>query len=115
MGDGTNGDPDEALVLWGTDGHVRYADDGLTVYEDGVTYEAEVAGDRDFETLTRRKLSDFARSVQEATEPAVPGSFGLRVTALTETAYEAAETGRTVDVQARLAKAREARDTLTPE
>jgi predicted dehydrogenase len=106
VGDGTNGEPDEEMVVWGTEGHVRYADDRLTVYDDGVTYEGEVSGDRDFTTLTRRKLSDFVRAVEERSEPAVPGSFGLRVTALTEAAYEAAETGRTVDVQARIEAAR---------
>lgn len=106
VGDGTNGEPDEGLVVWGTDGHVRYEDGRLTVFEDGVTYEGDVAGDRDFMTLTRRKLSDFVRSVEEASEPAVPGSFGLRVTALTEAAYEAAETGRSVDVQAMIRQAR---------
>jgi predicted dehydrogenase len=107
VGDGTNGEPDESLVIWGTDGHARYADGRLTVFEDGATYEGEIAGDRDFTTLTRRKLSDFVRSVVDGTEPAVPGSFGLQVTALTEAAYEAAETGRTVDVQAKIEDARE--------
>ncbi|WP_435181552.1 Gfo/Idh/MocA family protein [Halorussus sp. AFM4] len=106
VGDGTNGEPDEELVVWGSEGHVRYADDRLTVHEGGATYEGEVTGDRDFETLTRRKLADFVRAVADGTEPAVPGSFGLRVTALTEAAYEAAETGRTVDVAKRLATAR---------
>ncbi|UPV76437.1 Gfo/Idh/MocA family oxidoreductase (plasmid) [Halorussus limi] len=106
VGDGTHGEPDEGMVLWGTEGHVRYEDGRLTVHEDGATYEGEVAGDRDFTTLTRRKLSDFVRAVEERTEPAVPGSFGLRVTAMTEAAYEAAETGRTVDVQARIEAAR---------
>lgn len=115
VGDGTRGDPDESLVVWGTDGHVRYADGDLTVYEDGVTYEADVAGDRDFESLTRRKLADFVGSVAEGTDPAVPGSFGLRVTALTEAAYEAAETGHAVDVDARLAAAREAREPVPAE
>ena len=109
VGDGTNGEPDEGMVVWGTEGHVRYEDGRLTVFEDGVTYEAEIAGDRDFTTLTRRKLSDFVRAV-EGGGPSVPGSFGLRVTALTEAAYEAAETGRTVDVQARIEDARDARN-----
>ena len=106
VGDGTNGEPDEELVIWGTEGHVRYADGRLTVCEDGATYEGEVAGDRDFETLTRRKLADFVRAVEDGTEPSVSGAFGLRVTALTEAAYEAAETGRTVDVTERLEIAR---------
>ncbi|WP_137285998.1 Gfo/Idh/MocA family protein [Halorussus salinisoli] len=115
VGDGTNGEPDESMVLWGTDGHVRYADGRLTVFEDGVTYEGDVAGDRDFTTLTRRKLSDFVRSVEDRTDPAVPGSFGLQVTALTESAYEAAETGRTVDVQDRIERAREDREPVQTE
>ena len=109
-GDGTNGEPDEALVVWGTDGHVEYDGDDLIVYEDGVTYEGDVAGDRDFETLARRKLDDFVRAVEAGTSPSVPGSFGLQVTALTEAAYEAAETGRTVDVQAKIDRARESTD-----
>jgi predicted dehydrogenase len=107
VGDGTNGEPDESLVVWGTDGHVRYADGRLTIFEDGVTYEGEVEGDRDFTTLTRRKLSDFVRAVEDGTAPSVPGSFGLQVTAFTEAAYEAAETGRSVDVQARIEAVRE--------
>ncbi|NHN61533.1 MULTISPECIES: Gfo/Idh/MocA family protein [Halorussus] len=106
VGDGTNGEPDEELVVWGTEGHVRYAEDRLTVCEGGATYDGEVTGDRDFETLTRRKLADFVRAVTEGTEPSVSGAFGLRVTALTEAAYEAAETGRTVDVTERLECAR---------
>jgi predicted dehydrogenase len=110
VGDGTNGEPDEGLVVWGTEGHVQYADDRLTVYGDGVTYEGEIEADRDFETLTRRKLADFVQSVESRTDPAVPGSFGLWVTALTESAYEAAGTGRTVDVQATVETAREARE-----
>ncbi|WP_135854049.1 Gfo/Idh/MocA family protein [Halorussus salinus] len=105
VGDGTHGDPDEGIVFWGTEGHVRYDEDRLTVSEEGATYEGEVSGDRDFLALTRRKLSDFVRAVEEDSDPAVPGSFGLQVTALTEAAYEAAETGRTVDVQARIAEA----------
>ncbi|MFC4451725.1 Gfo/Idh/MocA family protein [Halorussus aquaticus] len=112
VGDGTNGEPDEGMVVWGTEGHVRYEDGRLTVYEDGVTYEGEVAGDRDFETLTRRKLSDFVRASEDGTEPAVPGPFGLRVTALTESAYEAAETGRTVDVRERIEQARAERQSV---
>ena len=115
VGDGTNGDPDEGMVIWGTDGHVRYEDGRLTVFEDGVTYEGDVSGDRDFTTLTRRKLSDFVRSVEDRTDPAVPGSFGLRVTALTESAYEAAETGRSVDVQARIEQARAERNPVQAE
>ncbi|WP_135825112.1 Gfo/Idh/MocA family protein [Halorussus ruber] len=110
VGDGTNGEPDEGMVLWGTEGHVRYEDGRLTVFEGGATYEGEVAGDRDFTTLTRRKLSDFVRAVREGTDPSVPGSFGLRVTALTESAYEAAETGQTVNVRDRIEQAREERD-----
>jgi len=106
VGDGTDGDPDEGIVFWGTDGHVRYEDDRLVVSEAGATYEGEVSGERDFLALTRRKLSDFVRAVEERSAPAVPGSFGLQVTALTEAAYEAAETGRTVDVQARIEDAR---------
>jgi len=109
VGDGTNGEPDESLTIWGTDGHVRYADGGLTVFEDGATYEGRVDGDRDFETLTRRKLSDFVRAVETGEPPAVPGSFGLQVTALTEAAYEAAERGRTVDVRERIERARDSR------
>jgi predicted dehydrogenase len=110
VGDGTNGEPDEGMVLWGTEGHVRYEDGRLTVYEGGATYEGEIAGDRDFAALTRRKLSDFVQTVRDGTEPTVPGSFGLQVTALTEAAYEAAETGRTVDVQARIEQARAERN-----
>ena len=113
-GDGTNGEPDEGLVVWGTEGHVEYDGSGLTVCEDGVTYEADVAADRDFETLARRKLEDFVAAVETGADPSVPGSFGLRVTALTEAAYEAAESGRVVDVAERIEAARDARAAADP-
>ena len=110
VGDGTNGSPDDGLVVWGTEGHVEYDGESVTVYEDGVVSKASITDSRDFETLTRHKLADFVAAVREGTEPSVPGSFGLQVTAFTEAAYEAAESGETVDVPALIERARTERD-----
>lgn len=89
----------EGLVIWGTDGRLTYSRDSLTVTERGESpEEIDVVEDADFETLLRRKLTDFIEAVRGEHEPTVPGSFGLIVVALTESAYEAHETGSTVDV-----------------
>jgi len=104
--DGTTGTPHEALTIIGTDGHVTYRNGELTVVEsEDVTYSASFEHE-DFEALTRAKLEDFVTAVESDAAPTVPGEVGLQVTALTEAAYEASETGRTVDVQSLVADAR---------
>lgn len=101
-GDGTSMDPTEGIVLVGTDGTLSYLNGALTVTEaDGGTYTADTV-EQDFREQTRAKLSDFVESVRTRTEPAVPGEYGVQVTALTEAAYEASRTGETVDVEALL-------------
>lgn len=110
-GDGVSIDPKEGYFIWGTEGRVTYTGDTLTVAEkDAVTYTTRIDEGSDFHTLTRKKLRNFINSIQGTAEPAVSGEYGLQVTALTEGAYEAADTGRTVDVQDRIRAARESRD-----
>lgn len=99
-GDGTSMEPEEGLVLVGTDGHLSYLNGVLTVTEsDGGTYTANTV-EQDFHEQTHAKLADFVESVRTRNEPAVPGEYGVHVTALTEAAYEASRTGEAVDVQA---------------
>jgi predicted dehydrogenase len=95
-------DTGEGLYVWGTDGAIEFDGETIEVTEGGVTYETTITQGVDFETVTRRKLEAFVAAVRGEREPAVPGEFGLRVVALTEAAYEAAEEGRTVDVANRL-------------
>lgn len=107
---GTTGpDVGEGLVVHGTAGSVEYDGERVSVTErdGGHTYTATVEGDTDYRTLTREKLSAFVDAVRGEREVAVPAEVGLRVTALTEAAYRAADRGETVDVQALLAEARE--------
>lgn len=101
-------DPEEGLFLWGTDGHVAYDGTTITVVErDNLHYTADVTDGTDFDTLARQKLRNFVDAVRGEEDPAVPATVGLQVTALTEAAYEAAETGTTVDVQREIEEARE--------
>lgn len=103
-----SGEPEEGLHLWGTDGHVEYDGATITVAESGThQYTANVTDGTDFDTLAHEKLWNFVHAVQGEEAPAVPASVGLQVTALTEAAYEAAETGMTVDVQKAIEEARE--------
>lgn len=108
---------DEALVIVGTAGKVTYGDETVTIVE---------RGDEPGETRTRRisesvdesdvfvaKLDDFVAAARSEREPAVPGEMALGVTALTEAAYEAHDTGTVVDVGERLSRARSAIDATT--
>ncbi len=106
--DGTTATPHESLTVIGTDGHATYRDGELTVVEsESVTYEASFEHE-DFEALTRAKLDDFVTAVETGADPAVPGEVGLQVTALTEAAYNAYESGRSVDVTELVESARSA-------
>ena len=99
-GDGVELLPREGYVYWGTKGRISYDGRTLSVAEKGApTYESEIATGTDFHTLTERKLVNFVDSIRGTAEPAVPGEFGLQVTALTEAAYLADEEDRTVNVQ----------------
>ena len=106
-GEGVTGpDTGEGLFVWGSDGAIEYDGERVRVREGAVEYAAGIE-DPSFETLTRRKLANFVRAVRGEESPAVGPEVGLRITALTEAAYEAAETGRTVDVEARIEAARD--------
>jgi predicted dehydrogenase len=97
-GDGASSPaPGESLRLFGTDGAVEFDGDRLRVTEDGVTYAAEVP-EPEFETVTRRKLDNFVEAVRGEAGLEIPARDALKVTALTEAAYEAADSGRRVDV-----------------
>lgn len=106
-GDGTA--MEEGLVVWGTGGHLEYTDGVLTVSEAaGETYTAEPTAP-DYRAITKAKLEAFAEAVRGERDVAVPGEYGLRVTALTEAAYRSVEEGRPVDAQALVEDAREDR------
>ncbi|WP_224269485.1 Gfo/Idh/MocA family protein [Haloprofundus salinisoli] len=113
--------PGEGLHLWGTEGRISLADDTLTV-ESGGEVEAEDAREPGFEELTETKLQNFVDAVRGDAELAIPATDAIRVTALTEAAYEAAETERTVAIDAfgegeaaSLDAATEAADAVEPE
>jgi predicted dehydrogenase len=105
---------EEGLVLWGTGGRASYDGEELTVVSRETTdrrpYATTFESGTDFETLSRAKLEDFFAAVRGEADPAVPGDFGLWVTALTECAYEAAASETVVDVRAAVADARERLD-----
>ena len=99
-GDGVDISPSEGYFFWGTEGRASYTDDEITVAEKGaVTYRTEIDDASNFQTLNRQKLANFVDSIEGTAEPAVPGEFGLKVTALTEAAYRAEETGSRTSVQ----------------
>lgn len=93
-------------MVWGTDGHLQYGYDGLFVVDDeGQEHRTFDAGG--YEAQTHKKVNAFVDAVQGDRENPVPGEFGVRVTALTEGAYRAQESGETVDVRALVDTARE--------
>jgi predicted dehydrogenase len=91
---------EEGLQLWGTDGHANLTPEGVTVAEDDApaAYTASPDG-MDYREATATKLGAFVEAVRGEREVAVPGEYGLRVTALTEAAFRAAETGASVDAR----------------
>lgn len=102
-------DVGEHLALFGTDGSVRFDGEELTVTVGSeVAYSADVGDDADFGSLRNSKVENFLAAVRGEAEPAVPGEFGLQVVALTEAAYRAAETGRTVEIEELPAEAKPA-------
>jgi predicted dehydrogenase len=96
-GDGLDISPSEGLFVWGTEGRVDFHDGELRIVEGGEETRREPPGE-DFEATTRRKMEHFVSVVRGEAELAGGGEFGLEVTALTEAAYRAYETGSTVDV-----------------
>lgn len=105
-GDGVEVSPSEGYFYWGTRGRLAYVEDRISVAEKGATtYWTEISGETDFQTLNRRKLKNFVDAIQGTAEPAVPGEVGLKITALTEALYRAAETDRAVEVPPLIAEA----------
>jgi len=99
-GDGVEVDPYEGYVYWGDEGRLSFGGDEITVAEkDAPVYTTQVSGDADFEMLNRRKIENFAATIEGTADPAVPGEVGVSVTALTEAVYEAADSDSPVDVQ----------------
>jgi len=102
-GDGVDPVPHEGYVFYGTDGRLSYAEDAIEfTRRDGTTYRTKIEDGSGFKALNRRKLQNFASSIEGVVDPAVPGDVGLTVTAVTEAVYQAAETGSEVSVQSLL-------------
>ncbi|MFC4544541.1 Gfo/Idh/MocA family protein [Halosolutus amylolyticus] len=92
--------PFEGYTIWGTNGRVTFDGERIRLAErDAAVYESVIEAQTDFASLTTSKLQNFLDSIEGTAEPEVPATVGLSVTALTEAAYEAADTGRRVDVQ----------------
>lgn len=91
--------PGEMLTLLGTEGTVSFDGETITVVEDGTAYTA-TPDDPGFDEITRWKLTNFVEAIRGDAELAIPARDALKVTALTEGAYKAAERGETVDVRA---------------
>lgn len=103
-GDGRELEPGEEIRILGSDGQIHFDGETLTVDRYGAgtdehTFDAE---ERSFRALTEAKLDDFLTASEDGGTPAVPGTYGVQVTAMTEAAYTAHETGETVDVDALL-------------
>jgi len=106
---------EEGLHLWGTGGHASLTRDGLTVVEDGAPVYSAAPESTGFREITATKLGAFVEAVRGERGVAVPGEYGLRVTALTEAAFRAAEAGETVDARRLVAEARgRAREAVGP-
>lgn len=99
-GDGVDVTPSEGYFFWGSEGYMAYASDELVVTEHtGITYRTEITSDYDFSVLNEYKLENFIDAIEGQSQPAVPASDGLEVTALTEATYEADEVQSRVGVQ----------------
>jgi len=104
-GDGTGFE--ESLVLWGTDGHLQFEGGGLTVFDGSGDPDHREFDAGSYAEQTAKKVLAFLDAVEGERDNPVPPEFGLRVTALTEAAYRARESGETVDVTELVAEARE--------
>ena len=94
---------EEGLYVWGTEGRLAYGKDGLHLYGKGegdrdTLRQIEIGPSPDFHELVERKVTNFLGAVRNEHDAAVPGSFGLAVTAMTEAIYQSHETGQRVDV-----------------
>lgn len=89
----------EQLTIWGTEGKVTYGSGGFVLERSGrpdAVIEPEGLG---YQEGNRRKFRAFVDSIIEGTPSPVPAEYGLRVTQLTEAAYEAAEAGTMVEIE----------------
>lgn len=93
--------PGEMLTLLGTEGTISFDGETISVTEGGTTYTA-TPNDPGFDAVTRRKLENFVDAIRGDVTLDIPAEDALKVTALTEAAYDAAESGQTVDVRALL-------------
>ncbi|SFG02301.1 Predicted dehydrogenase [Halopelagius inordinatus] len=93
--------PGEMLSIWGTEGSVSFDGEIIRVTEDGATHESTPA-EPSFEDLTERKLGNFFDAARGDAESEIPPADAVKVTALTEAAYESAESGRRLAVDAGL-------------
>jgi predicted dehydrogenase len=99
-GDGPSGPaPGESLRVVGTDGMVSFDGERVEVTESGVTYRA-TPDDPGFEELTRRKFRNVVDAIRGEADLEIPASDALKVTALTEAAYESAASGERVAIDA---------------
>lgn len=86
----------ESLVIWGTDGRIQYESGGKIDVETNDNSRKIEPEEVSYMELTRRKLEAFRAAIEGRRECAVPGEFGLQVTKLTEAAYKACKSDRTV-------------------
>lgn len=93
--------PGESLRVFGTDGTVAFDGETLTVVEGGTVSRAALP-EPEFETLLRRKLSNWVGAARGEEDLAIPASAGLRVTAFVEAALTSVETGERVDASRHL-------------
>jgi predicted dehydrogenase len=97
-GDGPSGPaPGESIRVIGTDGMVTYDGERIELVEGDVTYGA-TPQDLGFEELTRRKFRNTVDAIAGDATLEIPAQDALKVTALTEATYEAAETDRRVQI-----------------
>lgn len=108
-GAGTTGpEVGDSLDVYGTDGRVAYADDGVLVTDaEGESEAVTVEGPTEFVPLTEAKLEDWIDAIRGEGAVAVPPEHGVRAIALTEAATLAADRGERVDVLALVEDARE--------
>lgn len=102
---------EEGLFIWGTEGRLSFTKDGLAIHGKGegerdTSTQIELESEPSFEELARQKLVDFFEAVVGDGTTAVSGEYGLQVTALTESAYRAADSGKQMHVQRLIDSAR---------
>lgn len=107
----------DRLVVLGTEGEVEYVRNLTGEVEANVVHKQHeetpmvesLEVETEFGELTEIKLKNFIDAIQNNGEPAVPGEFGLQVTALTESIRLAHERERTVSVIDEIEQARKER------